>query len=41
MIVDDIRDQKDRLANSLSGHIKNREQKNIAIMQEKKTKQLE
>lgn len=41
IIAEDLRDQKDRLENSLEGHIKNCEEKNIMLMQEKKTKQLE
>lgn len=41
IIADDLRDQKDKLQNSLEGHLKNREEKNILMIQEKKTKQLE
>jgi hypothetical protein len=41
VIAEDLRDQKDRLENSLEGHLKNREEKNKIMMQERKTKQLE
>ena len=40
IIAEDLKDQKDRLQNNLEGHLKNREQKNMLMMQEKKTKQL-
>lgn len=41
IIAEDLKDQKDKLENSLEGHLKNREEKNKLMMQEKKTKQLE
>lgn len=40
IIADDLKDQKDKLENSLEGHLKNREEKNMLMIQEKKTKQL-
>ncbi len=33
VISEDIRDQKDKLENSLSGHLKNKEEKTILMMQ--------
>jgi hypothetical protein len=41
VIAEDLKDQKDKLENSLEGHLKNREEKNKIMMQERKTKQLE
>lgn len=39
-IWEDLQDQKDRIENSLSGHIKHREEKNQIKEQEKTIKQL-